>query len=136
MLYLGMDVHSKWMAIRGFDAETGDLVEIMRQANDEESLAEVFGNLPGPLYGVMESGTNSWAVYRLLEPYFEKLIVVDPATVWGRDVRRGAKTDRRDAMKLAMDNNIDVISLDEFGDPFGRVWHSKLGSTTLIRKGG
>jgi CRISPR-associated protein Cas1 len=41
-----------------------------------------------------------------------------------------------DAMKLAMDNNIDVISLDEFGDPFGRVWHSKLGSTTLIRKGG
>jgi CRISPR/Cas system-associated endonuclease Cas1 len=37
-----------------------------------------------------------------------------------------------DAIKLAMDNNIDVIFLDEFGDPFGRVWHSKLGSTTLI----
>jgi CRISPR-associated protein Cas1 len=39
-----------------------------------------------------------------------------------------------DAIKLAMDNNIDVIFLDEFGDPFGRVWHSKLGSTTLIRR--
>src|SRR4030066_1268968 len=39
-----------------------------------------------------------------------------------------------DAVKLAMDNNIDVIFLDEFGDPFGRVWHSKLGSTTLIRR--
>jgi CRISP-associated protein Cas1 len=39
-----------------------------------------------------------------------------------------------DAIKLAVDNNIDVIFLDEFGDPFGRVWHSKLGSTTLIRR--
>lgn len=39
-----------------------------------------------------------------------------------------------DAIKLAMDHNIDIIFLDEFGDPFGRVWHSKLGSTTLIRR--
>ncbi|MDQ7826155.1 MAG: CRISPR-associated endonuclease Cas1 [Candidatus Eremiobacteraeota bacterium] len=39
-----------------------------------------------------------------------------------------------DAIKLAMDHNIDVIFLDEFGNPFGRVWHSKLGSTTLIRR--
>lgn len=39
-----------------------------------------------------------------------------------------------DAIKLAMDNNIDIIFLDEFGDPFGRVWYSKLGSTTLIRR--
>lgn len=39
-----------------------------------------------------------------------------------------------DAIKLAMENNIDIIFLDEFGDPFGRVWHSKLGSTTLIRR--
>lgn len=39
-----------------------------------------------------------------------------------------------DAIKLATDNNIDIIFLDEFGDPFGRVWHSKLGSTTLIRR--
>jgi len=39
-----------------------------------------------------------------------------------------------DAIKLAMDHNIDVIFLDEFGDPYGRVWHSKLGSTTLIRR--
>ncbi len=39
-----------------------------------------------------------------------------------------------DAIKLAMDNNIDIVFLDEFGDPFGRVWHSKLGSTTLIRR--
>lgn len=39
-----------------------------------------------------------------------------------------------DAIKLAMDNNVDVIFLDYFGDPYGRVWHSKLGSTVLIRR--
>lgn len=39
-----------------------------------------------------------------------------------------------DAVKLAMDNNIDIIFLDDFGDPYGRVWHSKLGSTTYIRR--
>jgi len=39
-----------------------------------------------------------------------------------------------DAIKLAMDNNIDIVFLDDFGDPYGRVWHSKLGSTTLIRR--
>jgi CRISPR-associated protein Cas1 len=39
-----------------------------------------------------------------------------------------------DALKLAMDNNIDVIFLDGYGNPYGRVWHSKLGSTALIRR--
>lgn len=39
-----------------------------------------------------------------------------------------------DAIKFAMDNNIDLVFLDEFGDPYGRVWHSKLGSTVLIRR--
>ncbi len=39
-----------------------------------------------------------------------------------------------DAIKFAMDNNIDLIFLDEFGDPYGRVWHAKLGSTTLIKR--
>lgn len=39
-----------------------------------------------------------------------------------------------DAIKFAMENNIDLIFLDEFGHPYGRVWHSKLGSTVLIRR--
>lgn len=101
MLYLGLDVHSKWMTVRGFDPETGEMVDLKKVANDEGSLHETFRGLAGPLHGVMESGTNSWAVYRILEAYFEELIVVDPATVWGRDLRRGAKTDRRDALALA-----------------------------------
>ena len=39
-----------------------------------------------------------------------------------------------DAIKLAMMNNVDIVFLEQHGDPIGRVWHSKLGSTTKIRK--
>jgi len=39
-----------------------------------------------------------------------------------------------DAIELAIQNNIDIVFLDKFGQPFGRVWHSKLGSTTRIRR--
>jgi CRISPR-associated protein Cas1 len=39
-----------------------------------------------------------------------------------------------DAIQFAIENNIDIIFLDYHGNPFGRVWHSKLGSTTLIRR--
>jgi transposase len=102
MLYLGLDAHSKWMVVKGFDPDSGDTVLLNRVDNDHQSLKEAFEKLEGPLYGAMESGTNAWAVYRQIEKYFEKLIVVDPATVWGREIRRGAKTDKRDAMKLAV----------------------------------
>lgn len=39
-----------------------------------------------------------------------------------------------DSVKLAVRNNIDIVFLENNGTPIGRVWHSKLGSTTLIRK--
>ena len=39
-----------------------------------------------------------------------------------------------DAIKFAVDNNIDIVFLDSYGNPYGRVWHPKLGSTTLIRR--
>lgn len=39
-----------------------------------------------------------------------------------------------DAVKLAVKNNIDILFSDFDGFPLGRVWHSKLGSTTKIRK--
>lgn len=39
-----------------------------------------------------------------------------------------------DAIKLAVDHNIDVVMLDEYGSPYGRFWHSKFGSTAFIRR--
>lgn len=39
-----------------------------------------------------------------------------------------------DAIKLAIRNNIDIVFIEQDGEPLGRVWHSKFGSTTRIRK--
>ncbi len=39
-----------------------------------------------------------------------------------------------ESVKLALQNNIDIVFLEYDGQPIGRVWHSKLGSTTRIRK--
>lgn len=39
-----------------------------------------------------------------------------------------------DAIQLAIENNIDVLFLDKYGDPYARVWHGRPGSTTEIRR--
>ena len=39
-----------------------------------------------------------------------------------------------DAIRLAVRNNVDIVFLERDGEPIGRVWHAKLGSTTRIRK--
>jgi len=39
-----------------------------------------------------------------------------------------------DAIQLAISRNIDIVFLDQNGQPYGRVWHGKLGSTTAIRR--
>jgi CRISPR-associated protein Cas1 len=39
-----------------------------------------------------------------------------------------------DAIIMAMKNNIDIVVLERDGFPVGRFWHSRLGSTTRIRK--
>ena len=39
-----------------------------------------------------------------------------------------------DAVNLALTFNIDILFLEFDGTPYGRIWFSKLGSTTRIRK--
>jgi CRISPR-associated protein Cas1 len=39
-----------------------------------------------------------------------------------------------EAVKLALTHNIDIVFAESNGQPLGRVWHSRLGSTTRIRK--
>jgi len=39
-----------------------------------------------------------------------------------------------DAIQLAMEYNIDIVFIDQHGDPYGRIWYPKLGSTTFIRR--
>lgn len=39
-----------------------------------------------------------------------------------------------DAIRLAMQHNVDLLFIEHDGEPIARLWHSKLGSTTKIRK--
>ena len=101
MLYLGLDVHSKWFTVAGFIEETGECVRMPRIGNNLEAISAAFDELPTPRSGVMESGTNALPMYRLLRPYFDNLIVVAPNKVWNRQRDAGPKTDGRDALTLA-----------------------------------
>jgi CRISPR-associated protein Cas1 len=39
-----------------------------------------------------------------------------------------------DVLRLAAEHNIDVVFLDRFGEPFGRFWQGRMGSTAAIRR--
>ncbi len=39
-----------------------------------------------------------------------------------------------DAIELALQFNIDILILNKYGDPVGRFWHARMGSTTRIRR--
>jgi CRISPR-associated protein Cas1 len=39
-----------------------------------------------------------------------------------------------DAIRLALEHHIDIALLDRFGEPYGRFWHARLGSTNLLRR--
>lgn len=39
-----------------------------------------------------------------------------------------------DAIQLAVAHNIDLVFLDKHGDPYARVWQTKMGSTAAIRR--
>lgn len=99
MLYLGLDVHSKWSTVVGVQTETGELIERHRVPNEE--LGETIAALPAPRCGVLETGTQAWTLYRELRPLFAALHIVDPAQMWDRRRDHSAKTDRRDALRLA-----------------------------------
>lgn len=39
-----------------------------------------------------------------------------------------------DAIRLALEHHVDIALLDKYGDPYGRFWHARLGSTNLLRR--
>ncbi|MDD4749874.1 MAG: CRISPR-associated endonuclease Cas1, partial [Methanosarcinaceae archaeon] len=65
---------------------------------------------------------NEDKVFEVSEKKVQSILITTAATI------------TTDAIKFAVENNIDIIFLDNFGNPYGRVWHSKLGSTTYIRR--
>lgn len=39
-----------------------------------------------------------------------------------------------DAIRLALEHHVDIALLDKHGDPYGRFWHNRLGSTNRLRR--
>ena len=39
-----------------------------------------------------------------------------------------------DVIRLALEHHVDIALLDKHGEPYGRFWHARLGSTTLLRR--
>src|SRR4051794_29211041 len=39
-----------------------------------------------------------------------------------------------DAIRLALEHHVDIALLDKHGEPHGRFWHARLGSTNLLRR--
>lgn len=63
----------------------------------------------------------------------EKVFDISPLKVESIVISNQAMVSTQ-AIVLALEHNIDIIFLDSFGDPMGRVWFSKMGSTALIRR--
>ena len=63
----------------------------------------------------------------------EKIFDISPLKVESIVISNQAMLSTQ-AIVLALEHNIDIIFLDKFGDPLGRVWFSKMGSTALIRR--
>jgi CRISPR-associated protein Cas1 len=63
----------------------------------------------------------------------EKVVEVSPLKVQSILISTAAALST-DAIKLAIEHNIDILFVNSSGDPYARVWHTKPSSTTLIRR--
>lgn len=99
MLYIGMDVHSKWTTVVTVDPETGAVERYDKVIN--EQLVELVQALPGEKRVALEAGRNSFAIYDRLQGVADQVLVVDPTLV-RKQLAGEPKTDRRDAKALAM----------------------------------
>lgn len=63
----------------------------------------------------------------------ERKTRISPRKVQTISITTGAHLST-DAIRLALEHHIDIVLLDSRGEPYGRFWHSRLGSTTLLRR--
>ncbi len=82
-------------------------------------------NTPGTLI------TQKDGVFRLKQQ--DRMVDISPLKVESMVISNQAMISTQ-AVALALEHNIDIIFLDGFGDPVGRVWFARLGSTALIRR--
>jgi transposase len=97
--YIALDIHKHYCVIAGVDREGQILLQPVRveHADLEERLKK---KLLASDRVVIESTTNAWHVYDLLEPLVERVVVANPIKVKQIATAR-VKTDIRDTLILA-----------------------------------
>lgn len=97
--YLALDIHKHYSIVAGVDFEGQVIVEPVRieHAELESWLAK---HIQPTDHVVIESTTNAWHIYDLLEPLAEKVLVANPIKVKQIATAR-VKTDIRDTLILA-----------------------------------
>ncbi len=97
--YLALDIHKYYSVAAGVDFEGQVTVEPMRieHADLESWLVK---HIQSTDHVVIESTTNAWHIYDLLEPLAEKVLVANPIKVKQIATAR-VKTDIRDTLILA-----------------------------------
>jgi transposase len=97
--YVALDIHKQYCVVAGVDREGRVMLQPVRV--EHEDLEGWLGkNLLPSDQVVIESTTNAWHVYDLLEPLVEKVLVANPIRVKQIACAR-VKTDIRDTLILA-----------------------------------
>jgi len=115
--YIGMDVHQDSISIAVLDARGKRLRETVIETKIS-SILEFIRSLSGTLHVTFEEGTSAAWLYELLQPYVAKVVACDPR----KNVRRGNKSDRKDAHELA-----DLLRTGRLS----AVYHQDTGMRTL-----
>jgi transposase len=97
--YLALDIHKHYSVVAGVNFEGQVVVEPVRiEHADLESWLKK--HIQPTDYVVIESTTNAWHIYDLLEPLAEKVLVANPIKV-KQIAQARVKTDIRDTLILA-----------------------------------
>jgi transposase len=99
--YLALDIHKHYSVAAGVNFEGQVVLEPVRieHADLENWLAK---HIQPTDYVVLESTTNAWHIYDLLEPLAEKVLVANPIKV-KQIAQARVKTDIRDTLILPKD---------------------------------
>lgn len=97
--YLALDIHKHYSVVAGVNFDGQVILEPVRiEHEDLESWLKK--HIQPSDYVVIESTTNAWHIYDLLEPLAEKVLVANPIKVKQIALAR-VKTDIRDTLILA-----------------------------------
>lgn len=97
--YIALDIHKHYCVIAGVDRE-GRVMKQPERVEHTDLEGWLKKNLQSTDQVVIESTTNAWHVYDLLEPLVERVVVANPIRVKQIALAR-VKTDIRDTLILA-----------------------------------